>query len=1127
MTTINHEDTWEVVKLHLQEQNVASNHINSYNDFMNTHLKNIVERYGTIVIDSVRGKKNLVVEITFKNIRAEKPKTIHGEPMYPMEARYTPCTYSSKVFIDLHIKRRIGNNRSNTSVLKHVMLCEIPTMVGSEYCNFHGCSSEDIIFHKGCPTEKGGYFIVNGSEKVIIGQERTGYNYIQLSRGKVKDKHSIRCDVYSEKPACYACQFTMFKRNEYFGSIDVKMSGFTDPIPLFIIFMAYGATTVEDMTSNQSVDNIDMMNVLLGFMNEDTMGVKTQEDALFYLGNKIHVNRRHSTNERTDQVKHVLNNKCLPHINTDWEGRHEKVFFMQRVLIRLMRAHVNSDTTLADRDHYAYKRVDISGALLASRISGKYGNMIYELKRRIPIIISKSARMDWRKIISSVGMKITKAFVYSLGTGVWKISSRDNNTKTGYAQKHDRMNFESINSQFKRINNSIPHRKDTRPRNLHNTQRGRLCPSETPEGEGCGNVKNMSVIARVTGQYSTHILEKDMVQWKCTMLKTVGYKITEPTVIYINGKPVACTSDVSSFKQCLRKYRYGDMSRRDISIHYDDEYDEIHVWCDSGRIVRPVFVVNNNQTIRCKKKMIESICKGSMSLEQLYKRGIIEDLDVAEEMNCIVSTVSDMKDAPKRPKHLITHCDIEPSMILGICASMLPYPDHNQAPRVIYGGAMSKQAVSVPMHNFQYHMSTSMDILMYPQKPLVHTRVSKLLGGLEKPSGMNAIVAIMCDTGYNMEDSVEMNQDSIDRGLFRSHYFRSYKDEERREGNYTSKFEKPDLNECRHTHDHAFYDVIDDDGIIEPGVHITPNHLLFSQTMEVDEEDGNGTTKVSSSVRMKKIGGCIDRVIVTSNQEKKNLHSSTVRIRQVRVPEIGDKFASRHGQKGTVGITYKARNLPRTADGITPDIIVNSHGIPSRMTCGQLMETITGKYAALEGESVDATPFNHKNMSYFSEKLKNRGYSSSGKEILYHGRYGTPIECEVFIGPTYYLRLKHMAANKVHSRTRGSKHILTQQPTEGRARGGGLRFGEMERDNMISQGCTAWLQERLMGVSDEYKMSLCKECGYQAIEDQKEQRNYCRVCSGTSISRVTLPYAMKLLTQELMSTCMSVRPMTT
>lgn len=471
-----------------------------------------------------------------------------------------------------------------------------------------------------------------------------------------------------------------------------------------------------------------------------------------------------------------------------------------------------------------------------------------------------------------------------------------------------------------------------------------------------------------------------------------------------------------------------------------------------------------------------------------------------------------------------THCEIHPSMILGVCASIIPFPDHNQSPRNTYQSAMGKQAIGVFITNFNTRMDTMSVVLFYPQKPLCVTRSMDYLRFSQLPAGMNAIVALMTYTGYNQEDSLILSYASVDRGYQRCAYYRGYRDIEKRTAyDPEETFERPDESECSGIR-RANYDKLDSDGLISPGTRVAGDDILIGKTVVLPETDEQTTGEISkfkkkdASLTAKPTEqGIADQVMLTINND--GYRFCKIRLRSIRIPEIGDKFASRHGQKGTNGIMYAQADMPYTSEGVAADMIVNPHAIPSRMTIGHLFECLTSKVAANKGEIGDATPFNDAvNVQKVSDMLHLYGYQNRGNEIVYNGFTGKKMNVQVFFGPTYYQRLKHMVCDKIHSRARGPVQLLNRQPMEGRSRDGGLRFGEMERDCQIAHGAAQFLRERLFEVSDPYETHVCDICGLMCIANLRQQSYECRSCNNkTRISRVRMPYACKLLFQELMS----------
>lgn len=656
-------------------------------------------------------------------------------------------------------------------------------------------------------------------------------------------------------------------------------------------------------------------------------------------------------------------------------------------------------------------------------------------------------------------------------------------SKAGVSQVLNRYTYASTLSHLRRCNTPLGREgKIAKPRQLHNTHWGMVCPAETPEGQACGLVKNLALMAHISvGSPSAPVLEF-LEEWGMESLEENAHSSTGLTKVFVNGVWMGVHRDPSNLVKTIRTLRRRDDISPEVSVVRDIRERELRVYTDSGRVCRPLFTVEDNQLkiqqehvrwIQQKYRIDEETqLQIPYAWDSLVRHGVVEYLDAEEEETVMICmTPEDLMesrimrqgltpnpdadfDPAARLKsvasaHTWTHCEIHPSMILGICASIIPFPDHNQSPRNTYQSAMGKQAMGIYLTNFIVRSDTMANILYYPQKPLATTRSMEYLKFRELPAGQNAIVAILCYSGYNQEDSVIMNQSSIDRGLFRSLYYRTYMDTEKKSGiQQLEEFEKP-TRETTLRMKHGTYDKLEDDGLIAPGIGVTGEDIIIGKTAPIppdSEELGQRTrnhTRRDVSTPLKSTeNGIVDQVLITTNGDGQKFVK--IRVRSTRIPQIGDKFASRHGQKGTIGITYRQEDMPFTAEGITPDIIINPHAIPSRMTIGHLVECLLSKLATIVGNEGDATPFTDLTVDSVSDYLRENGYQSRGLEVMYHGHTGRKLQAQVYLGPTYYQRLKHMVDDKIHSRARGPVQILTRQPVEGRSRDGGLRFGEME-----------------------------------------------------------------------------------
>ena len=564
------------------------------------------------------------------------------------------------------------------------------------------------------------------------------------------------------------------------------------------------------------------------------------------------------------------------------------------------------------------------------------------------------------------------------------------------------------------------------------------------------------------------------------------------------------------------------------SIIFDYKLQEIRICNDSGRVTRPLLRVKD-KNILLSNSVIEGLRSNELSWDDLFTdckigEAVLEYIDPEEQsLSMIATKPNEMISGTDIKKY--THCEIHPSSLFGVVASCIPFPDHNQSPRNTYQSAQAKQAMGVYATNYNERMDKTAYVLNYPTRPLVDTRVMNLIKMNQIPSGCNINVAIMTHTGYNQEDSVLINKGSIDRGLFQTTIYHTEKDEDKQKINGDEEIRcKPDSAKTKGMK-FGNYNKVNSKGVMPENSLVENRDIIIAKVTPI-KENKNDHTKVIKYEDQSKIYRTVEETYIDKNYIDRNGDGYTfakVRLRALRKPVIGDKFSSRHGQKGTVGNIVPEADMPFNSAGVRPDIIINPHAIPSRMTIGQLKETLLGKVLVELGLFGDGTSFGDLNIDNISEKLQTLGYESNGNELLYSGLTGEQVECSVFMGPVFYQRLKHMVNDKQHSRSIGPMVNLTRQPAEGRSRDGGLRFGEMERDAMISHGAARFTKGRMYDASDKYSVHICKKCGLVASYNDKLHIHLCKTCDNrTDFSYVEIPYACKLLFQEL--TTMNVVP---
>ena len=588
------------------------------------------------------------------------------------------------------------------------------------------------------------------------------------------------------------------------------------------------------------------------------------------------------------------------------------------------------------------------------------------------------------------------------------------------------------------------------------------------------------------------------------------------TDVFLNGEILGDVDSPQEIKQKLVEKRRNGSIDEEVSVFYSEDKDELRVNTDSGRVLRPVIVVEDGEP-QLSEEDYEELKEGELSLEELEENGKIEYIDAEEEENAYVA----MDREEVTEDH--THLEIDASIINGLSASLVVYPEHNRGDRVNFGAKMSGQGLGLPTRDYHQKFPTQSNVMSYPQMPIVETNTYDSLLG-HHPVGQNMIVALASFDGYNIEDAVIMNKASIERGLARTTYMRTYQTEAQRFwGGQKDQIGIPGKDVRGYRREEA-YSHLDEDGIVNPETEVESDDVLIGKTSppkflgSEGEEIQMGLAdrrETSLTVRHGEQGK-IDKVLVTETGDGEKLLK--VKMREYRIPELGDKFATRHGQKGVIGMIAPEENMPFTEQGVTPDIILSTHAIPSRMTVSQIIEIMAGKVGALRGEPVDGSAYHNESKEELKEQLEELGFESTGKETMYNGVTGEEMDAEIMIGPGYYLKLSHMVGDKVHARSRGPVTLLTKQPTEGRSQEGGLRLGEMEKDVFVGHGASLLLKERF--GADSTEIEVCDECGEIGVYDRKEDRHYCPACGSGDLDKTEVPHAFLLLLNELKSMMM-------
>lgn len=1081
----------DVLNKYVNLKNLVQQQVSSFNDFISSTLQIIINEVGTVSNETheIQFGKVYISRVTV----SELDGTNHV--VYPDEVRLRNLSYSSSMFVDITLK-----HGDKVELFEKCYLGKVPIMVGSMYCNTQLAPQEN----KECEYDPGGYFIINGNEKVLISQEKMNNNRVYVfnkNTSKYTTSAELRSLAEGDTKSTSTIVLNMTVQNtelEQFVRMNIPFMKYE--LCVFVIFDVFEHEDFGRFID--SFDNEQFEYALFSSIQEYGI-IRSKYDIYDYINKKL-VNQA-KPGEEKKHVQSLFDKQFLPHLGIDdsEDTRLKKVQLLGYMIEQLIQTHIGWRSE-DDRDHYKNKRIDTAGFLMA----GLFRQLMKKMLKDMKTSLCKTNEGTIVNISNLLKTKfITNGFKYSLATGNWGSGNNTMNMRTGVSQVLNRHSYISTLSHLRRINSPIgKDGKLTTPRHLHGSHAFRICPCETPEGQACGLVKNISLTTHISiGQSSDAV--RDIINNMNVIVDRGTHRI------FVNGYLMGSCVEVDRTVEHLRRMKRSCCINPETGIVNDEQNKEIRVYTDPGRCLRPLFLVDG-------KLLYDEEKHRDMTWEQLLASGTVEFVDPDEEEESLVAMKP--RDIEENPDKKYTHCEIHPSLMMGVCASLIPFPDHNQSPRNCYQSAMGKQAIGIPTSNHDERIDSFSHVLWYPQKPLISTAVTENVGYNALPSGENAIVAICCYTGYNQEDSIIMNQSSIERGLFRTFFYRTYKDEQKQSGNFAKEiFEKP---EKANTVAMKFgdYSKLDADGFVPPGTWLENEAVVIGKTLGMQNPSALGHTKKDTSTTIKhNEDGYVDKVILSTNEQGLSLVKT--QVRSMRVPMVGDKFASRHAQKGTIGMTYRQEDMPFTSHGISPDIIVNPHAMPSRMTIAQLIECIMGKTCALKGKYGDATPFSDMNPDDIADELHHLGFQKYGFETMYNGMTGEKMEAKVFIGPTYYQRLKHMVNDKIHSRSRGPIQILTRQPVEGRSRDGGLRFGEMERDAIISHGASAFLKERLFDHSDAYNLPVCKSCGMMAVIDYNTNIGTCKLCKNErDVVNVQIPYACKLLFQELMS--MSIVP---
>jgi len=1142
---------------------------NSFEHFMDELLPFIVEEHAEIVYDSkTTGQRHV---ITFAQLTMAKPNHRESDGkvvmLLPEEARLRQLDYCLPVMLDVRHQIFQLRDQGEPELLqdflhREVPFCDIPVMLQTRYCHLYGTPR----FRQGspwdgsgekrpkaeCPYDEGGYFIIRGLERGLQVQETLRTNHPFIFPLKQPNKYMFVCEVRSRHESKMRSTSTL---KVY---ITTRKGGCAPEIFLAMPFLPHlDVPLIMVLRLLGFEDHEELLNLIVpgGLTGADAHLVPLVRAVLAHTSNRMNLDelydymgkegtRESSLEARKRYVSHLMANELLPHLGYSYQSAdtsRKKVVYLCIIVRRLLRAYADAPSNFTggeeqgreiaevdDRDDYGNKRLNLPGTMIALLFRQLMRQFVKNLRRYMYITIENRRYLNLADAVNN--RKISAALRFAFRTGNWSIQRSSSGNHVGVTQVIQRMSHTALQSQIRRVNTPICREgKATHIRQARVSHWGILCPSETPEGSGCGLVKNLSILAHVRiGTQATLVVDVLIKHLRIQPFHEVGDPCGKPLVL-VNGDIVGVCTDPAALVVAARRARRRQNLPFDTSVVTLANGAGVLLHSDAGCCLRPLFIAESLPSLP--QLLATHAQDPTVELwSLLVQHGIIEYVDKDEERELHVAvTLAEFQAAAAGT---YTHLEIHPASILGHCAIQIPYPDRNQAPRNFYQSAMGKQSIAHASLAYDNRMDAQMHVPYYTQRPLVETGFEKGDFG----TGINAVVAIMMYGGHNQEDSLIVNRAFVDRGGFRSTYYTVYSAEERSMGADTECFENParSASTCVGLKQ-ADYSKLDALGTVSVGVPVKDGTAIIGKTMSTPKfYAGKGVTvKRDRSVvlQTEEDSECrVDRVMLTTNRE--GMTSQRVRIRTTRIPMVGDKFSSRHGQKGTVGILLPPEDMPFSPQsGITPDIIVNPCAIPSRMTIAHLVECVASKTGALLGHFADGLAFRKVSVDSICDALHSAGYQRHGNEMLVNGMTGEPLEALIFMGPTFYQKLKHMSSDKVHSRTTGPRTIMTRQPVEGRARKGGLRVGEMERDVFVTYGASKVIMERMLYASDAFQMPMCKKCG-QIAENKhntefgvsvKGRQAYCRLCNSYDVEEVVVPYPYKLLLQELSAIGISIK----
>ncbi len=1059
-----------LIKNYLQQHSLVESNIRSFNDFVERRMQVIVNELNETIPQEE-------VQVKFGKLRIGKPNITEADGsianITPVEARLRKLTYSAPIYVEITVN--FGDNSDSAEV----EIGRIPIIVRSNICNTHGLNKDELLLNLMDPLDPGGYFIVNGNERVIVMAEDLAPNIPFIEEGR----RGLTLRMFSQRGP-YRIPTTISETAE--GILDITFSRLKN-IPAIVLVKALGMLAEAEIAKHIGKQDDTVIVNLYEYAK-----VQQPKDAFMVIAELAGI--QGTEKEILDRIKQRIDSYLLPHIGLTKDSRIEKAVTICKLLKEFLQAK-GDETLRTDKDHYANKRIKLSGDLLADLFRVNMNILVKDIQYTLQKVAKRKKFYSVKTVAKST--LFTHRVESAIATGAW-IGER-----SGVTQNMSKNNYLDMLSSLQRVSSMLPDEQENfLARTLHPTHYGRFCPTETPEGTEIGLRKNLAILSRIStaGEFDEKALVKH--------LQEIGLNEESGKDVFFNGRYIGMAKQTEEYVQAVRAARRKGQVPIDLSVTSDSPAKTVVISTEVGRVLRPLVVVDHGVSA-LKDEHLVLLEQGALHWKDLVKEGVIEYIDAAEEEDAFVAQTPEGITA----KH--THMEIDPVAIFGLVTSLVPFANHDQASRLLRGSKTLRQSLGIYAANYLVRLDTNSSVLHYPQNPLVKSFVFDTLKIY--PAGQNIIVAVMPYEGYNLEDATILNRASVERGMGRSTYFKPY---EATELNYAGGLKDeiviPDKDVGGYRTE-ASYRFLEDDGIVYPEAQLGASEVLIGRTTPPkflsEAKDLSIQSKKEGSVAIKQGEmGIVDAVFITTDSEGNKI--AQVRVRDHRIPEPGDKFSTPHGQKGVVGLLADPKDIPFTSKGVKPDLIFNPHGIPSRMTVGYMIEVLAGKVGAATGTFIDGTPFTGAKVVDLEKQLMQMGFSYDGKEFMYDGISGRKMDVKIFIGNMYYLKLVHMVKNKLQARASGKVTLLTRQPVEGRARGGALRLGEMEQQALVGHGASLLLKERY--DSDKTTIYICSSCGSLGVKDTIRNKTYCPMCGGSEIEPIEVSYAFKLLVEELL-----------